>query len=419
MGFQRWNGLKRMVAANRVLAAVLVTVLTLLLIGGVVATTTSLACGPVNQLKLKLARCADANNVAALQSPTAKSQSPTPTPSAYPTASVLPSDYPQVSTLPTDPPLPIPPAPMPASAAWGQNPFYPGGSQMPFATGLNCSLPVYVGPAGSGGFLTMPGYRFVADPRSAVALPSPPVAPSPPPGPGYAQPTFGMAYDRAHSRWLPVNPSLVAPDGSHYAYPSSDAIYLVTVSTNTQVELGQGHAWSVLRVLNDRVFATIPNTPGFWVVPFSGTPQQLATAGYWQAASAVAAYGTATSAVPQGTTQKLLKLDIATGRATDWFSDGGASVVVLGFDRSGNPVIQANYGNGWAIALITSATSVVAITDSTQGLYSQGAAAADSHGIWFSFYSQSANSQGLALFVRGSGLYWMANLGAQLAGGCD
>jgi len=410
----RWNGLKRVLAANRVLAAVLVTVLTLLLIGGVVATTTSLACGPANQMKLKLSRCDAANSVAALQSPNGKGQSPRPTPSA----SALPSDYPPVTPYPTDNPSPIPPAPAPASAAWAQNPFYPGGSQMPFGASLSCSLPVYVGPAGSGGFLTLPGARFVADPRSAVALPSPATAPSPPP-PGYGQPTFGMAYDRAHSRWLPVNPSFVAPDGSHYAYPSSDAIYLVTVSTNTQVELGQGHAWSVLRVLNDRVFAIIPNTPGFWVVPFSGTPQQVATTGYWQGASAVAAYGTATSAVPQGTTQKLVKLDVATGHITDWFSDGGATVTVLGFDRAGNPVVQANYANGWAIVLATSATSAIAIADSTELLYAQGAPVADSHGIWFALYSQSANSAGVALFVPGSGLYWMAGIGSQLAGGCD
>lgn len=412
MGLKPWAGWRSLLTGNRALAAVLVTVLTVLLIGGVVATTTSLACGPANQLKLKVSRCVATGSTVALQSPTPTFNFPPPD------AAPLPA-YPP----PTNPPPAYPPVPTPASAGQPQDPFYRAGSQMPLQASLNCSLPVYVGPPGSGGFVTLPGGNFVADPRSAVALPSPSPgnpSPAPVPGPGYGQPIYGMSYDRAHTRWLPVGPTLVAPDGNHYAYPSGNSIYLVTASTETQVELGQGHAWIVLRVFNDRVYAIIPNAPGFWSVPFTGTPQQVTASGYWQAATATAAYGTATSAVPPGVTQKLTKLDIATGRVTDWFSDTGASSTVAGFDSQGDPVIMANYSNGgWAMWLTTSSTDATVIANSSEQLSPQGAPVADSHGIWFPFYDQAASTPGIALYVRGSGLYWMANIGAQLGGGCD
>jgi hypothetical protein len=415
MGLKSWAGWRNLIAGNRTLAAVLVTVLTLLLIGGVVATTTLLACAPANQLKLKVSRCA-ANNIAARQTPIPTINFPSPRQS-QPPPSAPASPY----VPPTNPPTAFPPVPTPASAMPPQDPFYPGGSQTPFASSLSCSLPVYVGPPGSGGFVTLPGSSFVADPRSAVALPPPiPGEPTPPAGPGYGQPSYGMTYDRANSRWLPVGPSLVAPDGNHYVYPTSEGIYLVTSTTNAQIELGAGHAWSVVRVLNDHVLATIPNSPGFWVVPFAGTPQQVTATGYWQTASATAAYGTATSAVPLGVAQKLLKLDIGTGQVTDWFSDSGISTFVLGFDRSGDPIIETSYNGGaWVLWLTTSPTSATVIANSSESISPQGAPVADSHGVWIPFNSQTANGPGLVLYVRGSGLYWMANLGVQLAGGCD
>lgn len=401
---------------RRWLAAIVVTALTLVLVGAVIATTTSVACGPANKLGLKLSRCTA--NI-----PTAAELTPTPTPTIYyrPTPTYYPTAVPQT-------PTPLPPAPTPASAAEPQDPFYPGGSQMPFAASLHCSLPVYVGPPGSGGFVTLPGGTFVADPRSAVALPSPsPGASSPAPaqgpGYGYGQPYYGMTYDRQHSRWLPVGVTWASPDGNHYAYPSTNGIYLVTAATNTQVELGQGHSWIPLRVLNDRILATIPNAPGFWVVPFAGDPVQVIATGYWQAASATAAYGTSTSAVPAGALKKLMKLDIATGKVSDWFSDDGTGLTVVGFDAAGDPFIQTYYyGNNigsWVLWLTTGPSKATVIANSSEGMnyLPQGLMVSDSHGVWM--VGGSGGNNGLILYARGSGLYWMATVGAQLAGGCD
>ena len=45
---------------------------------------------------------------------------------------------------------------------------------------------------------------------------------------------------------------------------------------------------------------------------------------------------------------------------------------------------------------------------------------ADSHGVWFagSYSSNGTNATGVALYVPGSGFYWMSSIGGQLAGGC-
>jgi hypothetical protein len=53
-------------------------------------------------------------------------------------------------------------------------------------------------------------------------------------------------------------------------------------------------------------------------------------------------------------------------------------------------------------------------------LTDQGPPVADSHGLWFVFYYQAPPySQGVALYVPGTGLYWMSSYGVQLAGGCS
>jgi hypothetical protein len=70
----------------------------------------------------------------------------------------------------------------------------------------------------------------------------------------------------------------------------------------------------------------------------------------------------------------------------------------------------------------TSSTSAIPIFGTTVGMYPVGAPLADGHGIWFPMSYSVPNgpaSQGLALYVPGSGLYWMSSLQVLLAGGCS
>lgn len=441
--------LSRILQSKRAVAAIVVTVVTILLAGGVVAVTTTLACSPARGLGLKLANCGGATDTAAHLPPNptyypAKGNQPPspyyiPPPYTNPPSNFPPYDNPASSYPPTsNPGATYPPFTFPntASGSAPADPFFPAASGSVYTGRLSCSLPMYAGAQG-GGFVVFPQGNFVADPRSAVALPTPsPGGPSPAinyasggwPGPGYGgmggYRGYGIAWDPAHKRWLPVKSEMAAPDGNHYAYPSTNSIYLVDAATNTQVELGTGHPWIVIRVLNDRVYAADPNTPGFWVVPFSGTPRQVTAQGYWQEATATAAYGALTFYVPPGATSKIVKLDVASGAITDWFAREGFSSWVYGFDLQDDPIIFADATNGWNLWLTKSPTSGTVITNSlapvsmiVRGGDHSGAPFADSKGIWFSGYFEGGGP-GVGLYVAGSGFYWMAFVGGVLAGAC-
>lgn len=419
----RSRGLLILLQANRVWAAILVTVISLLLIGSVMLVTTSVGCDAGSRLGLKMSRCTATSTSQHLTTPTPTFHPPTATSQPVaPPATNPASSYPPN----TNPASGYPPNANPGSASPPQDPFFgpASGVSGPPGLNLNCRLPVYAGGSGSGGFVLFPGANFIADPRSAVSPPSPsPAATSAPPqgagpGPGYG--SFGLSYDAKHSRWLPVPTNWVAPDGNHYAFPSGSAIVVVDPASGTQVQLGQGRSWGLLKVLDDRVYAGAGDSPGFWVLPFSGAPRQVTTVGWWRAATATAAFGTPTSAVPQGATEQVIKLDIASGAATDWFSRPNASINIVGFDFKGNPLINTQYpdSNGWALWLTTSPTNATVIANSWEYVFIQGAPIADSYGIWFPVYVQGQNLTGIALYVAGSGLYWMASVGGQLAGAC-
>jgi hypothetical protein len=289
---------------------------------------------------------------------------------------------------------------------------------------LSCRLPVYAGPPGSGGFIQFPGGSFVADPSSAVALPSGGASPAggQGQGPGYGNQYGGMAYDHAFSRWLPVPPAWVSPDGSRYAFTAADGIYWVDVATSIEYELGGGHAWTIVGVKNQGVYASIVNQGGLWFLSYTAAPHQITTSGFWQAMSSSAAYGTATSAVPQGVSNTIIRVDLNTGAVSDWFTRQGGTGLVRGVDGQGYPVIDVNLflGNGGNETWIVKGPTADPIFGSADSLTDQGPPVADSHGLWFVFYYQAPPySQGVALYVPGTGLYWMSSYGVQLAGGCS
>jgi hypothetical protein len=423
---------------RRVVAAALLTAVTLVLVAAVTLTTTSLGC----RFGIKSTyRCASpvaaVSNVSPLPTPTFSI--PTPQPTFVPNPNPPPASNPY--TAPASNPFPYPATganPPFNPGASGANAYYPpdSASVPPFSGGasssgpalaLSCRLPVYAGGPGSGGFVIFPGSTFVADPNSAVTAPSPsPGSPSPPPPPGYygyPQGWWGTTYDRAYSRWLPVPRNWVTPDGTRYAYPGSSGVYVQDIVKGANVELGEGRTWTVLDVESEGVYATSPPGAGLWLLPFSGAETQITAVGYWQGVAAGAAYGTETSAVPQGATNSIIKLDIKSRTTTSWFTRTGAQSRVLGFDGQGDPIIVVNgSNNGFGATetwITTGANTGIPIAVSTYAPYQQasgfspgGTVIADSHGLWFT------GNGGIALYVTGSGWYWMSSLGAQIAGTC-
>lgn len=282
---------------------------------------------------------------------------------------------------------------------------------------------MYVGPAGSGGFVVFPGGAFIADPSSAVTLPTPPTgSPGPAQGaPGY----YGLTYDSAFSKWLPVPRIWMAPDGAHYVFPSTTSIYVVDVRTNAVTGVGPGHVWSIVGVANDAVFAEVIGAPGLWKLAFAGAGIQLTSIGFWQLASTRAAYGTKSSALPNGVTTVIIKLDFSTGKIADnFYSREGTFSNVVGFDTQGNPLISVSYfaqNGGNEVWLVTSVGPTPLFGSSNGGgLNLQGTPVGDSHGIWMPLYVQSyQGGTGFGLYVPSSGVFWMSNYGGQLAGGCS
>jgi len=238
-----------------------------------------------------------------------------------------------------------------------------------------------------------------------------------------------LSWDQAQKKWLPVPYTWVTPDGSKYAYATSNSIYVQDVAGPAHVQLGEGKQWQILAVLADGVYAmnTQPTglIAGLWLLPFSGPADQLTTTGYWQAVTASAAYGTDTSAVPQGVSTTIIRLDLRTGAIDhNWFSRSGANASVAGFDGHGNPILYVNSFTGGANEVWISLGSDLGtpIMGSQNGVFVNGTPIADSHGVWFSAsiqnFSNGGNSAQL-LYVPNSGVYVMSQIGGQLAGGCN
>jgi len=279
---------------------------------------------------------------------------------------------------------------------------------------LSCRLPIYAGGPGSGGFLVFPDRSFIGDPRSGVTVPSPAPGATPPPQGGYGyQGFFGLTYDRALARWVPVPRAWVAPDGKRYAYPGpTEGIYIVDVAANTQTEVGDGNRWQVLDVEAEGVYAVQQNTAGLWLLPFAGSASQVTNVGYWTAIGGGAAYGTETSALPQGVATRIERFDLTTHTTQPWFQVDNATSSPYGFDAAGHPIMLVNaiFAPGPSQLWVVKGPGSAEVL--TTNLNFTGPPVGDSHGIWLMSY------QTTYLLVPGQALYVVANVGGQLAGGC-
>ena len=391
-------------------AAAAVTLITVAIIGAVVVTVTPAGCQVGNKLGLKGKGCVAGQPVAVRTTPAPPSSFPT-SPATFPASQPYtpPASQPYYppASQPYYPPASQPYAP-PGSAPYPSTPITSGTS--PYRSQLSCSLPVYVGGSGSGGFVTFPSGNFIADPKSAVALPSPGQQGV---GPG------NLSYDHAYSRWLPVEFSQVSPDGAHYAFAASNAIYQVNVATGVPTEVGSGHAWRIVGVKNEGVYAEEVNLAGLNLFAYSGTTTRITASGFWQTVDGTSAYGTATSAVPQGVSNTIIKLNLQTVSTSDFFTQPGFQMNVVGSDGHGGEVMYG-YGNqGSTVWIVTGPTTATLIASSYAGFNPSGPPIADRNGVWFFGYLPYGGGNVIALYVAGSGFYNVSSIGANLAGTCS
>jgi nucleoid-associated protein YgaU len=249
-----------------------------------------------------------------------------------------------------------------------------------------CRLPV-VTLAGNG-FVTYPAGVYTPDPSGTPTLP--------PSNQSGAPPNYGYTYDAVYSRWLPVMPSLVSPDGAHYVFMDSNAnLSTVDVRTGRESQLtadgsGAWHpvGWQPAGIYAIQATSAGPH-PGLWLVPYpSGSPKRVTDLGYWEAVGPGAAYGYMESMPPTDTSFAIVRLDLASGTITKWFYEAGQrGPWIAGFDRVGAPVIQQSI----AVYLVPAALQPQVLTPSTKTTTAYG----DSWGLWL------GSNDGLSLFAGG------------------
>jgi hypothetical protein len=250
-------------------------------------------------------------------------------------------------------------------------------------------------------------------------------------------PTGSSYYDAAHDRWLPALGQWISPYGQSYAYLNFDAseLHVVDVATGSDQVLERGKklyplAWTAdglyvmdvitgapvqvysitvpggrLTALGAKLSSVVPVSTLPWIGP--------GHSGAWVVE--------VSSTVPHASGQNgpiansISLVDLNTGKKVEWFSAANAAVSVLGFTRSGTPLVQSTDGSGTSIVRLTGPG---AVAESYPLAHPAVGAAIDSHGTWL------LDDTGEALiYQEGSAPILVASApgglgGFGLAGGC-
>ena len=303
-----------------------------------------------------------------------------PTPSATPTLAEAPTATPYQAPPTT---APVYTSPQSASAA----------TYARLAT-FNCRIPISNGQPGSGGFISIPGGTFASDPASNVVLDwtGAPPPKQPQQGPGPSRPTsFGLSFDRAVGRWLPVGPTWVTPDGQSYAYPDfvGGGVRWVKVADGSVTTLGGSNSWNLLDVETEGAYAVRTDSTGqapsgLWLLAPGKDPVQVIGSGYWSWVTTGFAYGYDAPSVPAGAPHPLLRFNLRDHTTVTWYQDGNQVQWVPGFDRGGAPIVvipPANYQYqpSFETALLAAPDTKNTLLKAPQGTQS---AIQDAHGYW-------------------------------------
>jgi len=260
---------------------------------------------------------------------------------------------------------------------------------------FNCRLPISNGQPGSGGFIAVPGGTFTSDPASNVAIDwtgAPPPKQQPGPMGAGRPPAYGVSFDRAVSKWLPVGAGWIALDGQSYAYPdfAGGGVRWVKIADGSVTTMGASNNWNVLDVEAEGAYAQLSNGAGpagagLWLLAPGKDPVQVVAGGYWQWVTTGFAYGFDAPSVPQGAPHPLLRLNLRDHTTETWYQNGASIQWIAGFDRGGAPIAVFQSASGYfgapaETALIAHPDQKNTLLWSPQG--AQAPAVEDSHGLW-------------------------------------
>lgn len=314
-----------------------------------------------------------------------------------------------------------PPLTSPSAAAQSPSPSAAASvlSPLPSPDRSRCRIPIAPpGNVAGAGFVSYPDGAFTPDsgPKGFASAAS-----------GEPDGGWGLTYDRRFTKWLPVPPNWVAPNGASYAYgtlygmnnpnPTNRTLHLVDVATGAEVQMAPGD-WRVVGFTSAGVYVMSQSTNG----PDAGLSLINVDSRVFHPITNAASWTFTTDSFAWGNVPgqpDLLKLDLASGQISDhWFSRPGMTMDALGGDAHGNLIVQATSNTDLQIWLVSEQDAGQSMeiyagssegTNTLNGVY----AMADGHGLWFGTQS------GLYLYAYGGSVVKIAANPGQVAGPCN
>ena len=285
--------------------------------------------------------------------------------------------------------------------------------------GFSCRLPIYKQDAKTvDSFISFPSGDVIVDPSG----------------------DNGKYYDRAFSRWLTVPRTAVSPDGAHYAdvgvgQAGGLLVHVVDVAT------GRDHVFQesgvqfngqpiVLDYSNDGIYLVSGFEhllAGLWLVnPADGSMRQVSKDLYpvlsagngiiWTqtvnpADSNPVVTGTSIGTLPN----EIDRVDLRSGRQTEWLYEPGKGLRVVGLDGRGLPLMAET--GAWTAdpnARLLLVAAPDAPTQIYKGVLAQevGGGVTDAHGTWLS------GQGGIYLYTGAGVLLKVSNHPGYPANGC-
>ena len=287
----------------------------------------------------------------------------------------------------------------------------------PSPTPLNCRIAVAGQTAGSGGFVNLPDGSYTVDKTSNVSLNQT----------GYGG-AYGFTYLAAYNKWVPVKRDWIAPDGASFAYTDFDQqsrdLYVAPTRSGSTREVALDRHYEMKAWLPDGVYAAAYETTGQLrggltrIDPASGHGFAVADRGNYTVFSDHEALGY-DLAPPTGTApftaDKLLHLDLRTGKVTEWFNAKGLEISPLAIDSSGAAIVQARNDVAtevWRVTAPGGATKLYSGGSTNDGMNLQTPAVTDGERVWF------GSNQGLVLYTQADGFKVVAKATGTPAGLC-
>jgi hypothetical protein len=291
---------------------------------------------------------------------------------------------------------------------------------------FSCKLPITTAD-NHGAFMSFPAGTISIDPQ----------------GPTMTGSSWGLYYDRAFSRWLPVPRQAVSADGKHYAYgkPGGDQSQVATMHV-VDIATGADHVfatpstdwfipYSVLDYTGEGIYLSI-NYEGSYGVsmmdPQTGAIRSVAKLPDVQASGGNRTFwvGTVNPADPSplggiGTQPNQIdRFSLVDGSRVPWFYRPSSAPRVIGSDLQGHPIVWVVTGsNGFVNGNYVVELLVLMDPQSQRSIYKDPSrllgqnvqSISDSHGTWF------GTDQGIYLYT-GSAFIRVSNTAGYPANGC-